>query len=196
MLTQSSSPSRGLGQVVLNDHQQRLLETAQRDDAARAELLSRLSPTMTKVRQCSTLAYSKLVKNLSAYGNVLSPQHQAALMHIVGGYSLLAARERTGRYAIPLDTGCGKTQSVVAWCAAVEELGLPYSVAIAASKIEALCDLKRGLILNGVPAEKIGLWHAYQHSRRRLTRPASVEHRVTLPSHRRMVTRRNGSFLV
>jgi hypothetical protein len=72
-------------------------------------------------------------------------------------------RKVAGRYAFPLDTGCGKTQSVVAWCAAVHELRLPYSVAIAASKVEALCDLQRDLISNGVDPAKIGLWHSYRH---------------------------------
>ncbi len=109
----------------------------------------------------SLAAFTRLAANLESYGNVLSEDHKEALMNIIGAYSLLASGRNTGRYAFDLDTGMGKTQSVIAWVAEVHAQGLPYSVAVCASKVEALCDLKRALIQQGVPDEKIGLWHSY-----------------------------------
>jgi hypothetical protein len=116
---------------------------------------------MAEVQRLTISAFDRLTRNLTAFGNVLSEDHREALMEIVGSYSLLASGHRVGRYAFDLDTGMGKTQSVVAWLAEVHAQGLPYSVAVCASKVEALCDLKRDLIRQGVPAEKIGLWHSY-----------------------------------
>lgn len=118
---------------------------------------------MAEVQRLTVSAFDRLTRNLTAFGNVLSEDHCEALMEIVGSYSLLASGHRVGRYAFDLDTGMGKTQSVVAWLAEVHALGLPYSVAVCASKVEALCDLKRGLIRQGVPEEKIGLWHSYDY---------------------------------
>lgn len=116
---------------------------------------------MGDVHRLTIGAFERLTRNLTAFGNVLSEDHRDALMEIVGSYSLLASGHRVGRYAFDLDTGMGKTQSVVAWLAEVHALGLPYSVAVCASKVEALCDLKRDLIRQGVPEAKIGLWHSY-----------------------------------
>jgi hypothetical protein len=108
-------------------------------------------------------AFEKLCANLTSYGNVLSEDHRGALMRMVGCFSFLATGKKTGRWAFPLDTGGGKTSAVIAWIAALHELRLPYSVAVAASKVEALCDLKRALVSNGVPEYIIGLWHGYKY---------------------------------
>jgi len=108
-------------------------------------------------------AHEIVVRNLEAFGNDLGELHRDALVSLVGGFTLLAFGIMKGRYAYPLPTGMGKTQSIVAWCAALEELGYKdVSVAIAASKVEALCQLKRDLIRNGVPPESIGLIHSYR----------------------------------
>src|SRR5207247_191955 len=39
--------------------------------------------------------------------------------------------------------------------------GLPFSIGVASEKVEALCQLHRDLIAEGVPEEKIGLIHSY-----------------------------------
>src|SRR4051812_3853544 len=75
-------------------------------------------------------------------------------------YSSVACGETTGRLAFDLPTGCGKTQSVIAWCQAVHETQSGHSAVIAASKVEELCDIKRKLIAKGVPEECIGLIHS------------------------------------
>jgi hypothetical protein len=124
----------------------------------------RHDPALTLTKTLTTLAHTRLTTKLRHFGNTLSARHETALMRMLGGFSLLASRQMPGRYAYALDTGCGKTQGVVAWLAAVHELSLPYSVAVAASKVEALCSLKRDLLAAGVPATKIGLWHTFPAS--------------------------------
>lgn len=109
-------------------------------------------------------AFDIVTANLSKFGNELGKEHRTALMELVGGFTLLAFGLKKGRYAYPLPTGMGKTQSIVAWCAALHEMGYTgVSVAIAAGKVEALCQLKRDLIINGVPPGAIGLIHSYEY---------------------------------
>jgi hypothetical protein len=109
-------------------------------------------------------AYEIVTHNLERFGNTLGEDHRAALVELVGGFTLLAFGLKKGRFAYPLPTGMGKTQSIVAWCAALQALDYQdVSVAVAAGKVEALCQLKRDLIANGVPSEAIGLLHSYKH---------------------------------
>ena len=69
------------------------------------------------------------------------------------------------RFAIPLGTGLGKTSSIVAWVAELYHQGYNHiSVAICASQIEALCQLKRDLMAEELPDKEIGLWHTYDHN--------------------------------
>jgi hypothetical protein len=150
---ETARPFRDLSTAPLTASERRL-ETAM---LANPKALSELPEA-----RLSKAAFTRLVTNLGAFGNVLSEDHREALMDIVGAYSFLASGHNIGRYAFDLDTGMGKTQSVVAWLAEVHAQGLPYSVAVCASKVEALCDLKRDLMQQGLPEEKIGLWHSYK----------------------------------
>lgn len=109
-------------------------------------------------------AFEIVTRNLSAFGNTLGNAHSAALMELVGAFTSLAFGLTKGRFAYPLPTGMGKTQSIIAWCSALVDLNYKdISVAVAASKVEALCQLKRDLIANGVPADSIGLIHSFKH---------------------------------
>lgn len=109
-------------------------------------------------------AFEIVTRNLSAFGNTLGDAHRAALMELVGAFTSLAFGLTRGRFAYPLPTGMGKTQSIIAWCSALVDLNYKdISVAVAASKVEALCQLKRDLITNGVPADSIGLIHSFKH---------------------------------
>lgn len=122
-----------------------------------------LDPTTT-LAALTERAHAIVCSNLERYGNTLSPVHRATLHEMIEGFGLLALGMKQGRYAYPLGCGLGKTQSVVAFCAALHELGLDHqSVAVSASKVEALCDLKRSLLAQGVPLEKIGLLHGYTY---------------------------------
>lgn len=120
-------------------------------------------------------AFELLKGLLEGYGNVLSEPHEAALYALLGLFTKSAQRKLRGRYAFPLPTGCAKTTAVIAWCAMVAALGYDHiSVSIAASKVEALCELKRALIAQGVPADKIGLLHSYRHDPAKVTQGRSM----------------------
>jgi hypothetical protein len=167
---------------ILNRHQRRALEAAERSPAKLASILR----PVADARDLTNNALARLVANLEGFGTVLSTGHREALLRILGMFSLLASGKSAGRYAFDLDTGCGKTQAVVAWCAALVESGLPWSVAVACSKVEALCTLKRDLIRNGVPAEKIGLRHSYGDAASEACDADAEERPILLLTHNRV----------
>lgn len=129
-------------------------------------------------------AHQRLEDNLTSFGNGLTNDHRRALLIIVTGLTHLANGTETGRYCFPLPCGGGKTQAIVAWASALHELKKPYSLAISASKVEALCDLKRDLIANGVPETEIGLVHSYKYDPILVdeARMGRVERHASLPS--------------
>lgn len=109
-------------------------------------------------------AYRILEGNLISYGNVLSIEHKNALYELLMNYTKLINGEQVGRFAFGLDTGMGKTESVVALIAAIHQLKLDHvSILVCQSKVEGLCELKRKLLNMGVPEDSIGLIHSYQH---------------------------------
>jgi hypothetical protein len=106
-------------------------------------------------------AHTLLKDILQGNSNVLSPEHAAALFALVALFTKSAQHKLPGRWAFGLPTGMGKTSAIVAWCSTLVRQGLDHiSVAVSASKIEALCELKRQMIAHGVPAERIGLLYA------------------------------------
>lgn len=106
-------------------------------------------------------AYDILVSDLVGYGNTLSSNHATALYETVGTLTKYAQGKTSGRIAVALPTGMGKTSAIVAWITALHQLGLDHvSVAVSASKVEALCSIKAALIDHGVPESKIGLKHS------------------------------------
>ena len=108
-------------------------------------------------------AFNILIGNLERYGSVPGDDHKAALLEVLKAYTCMAQGVQQGRFAFPLATGMGKTQSIVAWVSALYSLGAQHvSLAVCASKVEALCDLKRDLIRQGVPEDAIGLLHSYR----------------------------------
>jgi len=109
-------------------------------------------------------ALKRLIRDLRSFGNEPSETHQEALRLILSRYSKIAAGVDTGRFVYPLFTGGGKTRSIISWISTVESIGNPWSVAVSASQVEQLCELKRALIKEGVPAEKIGLIHSYKYN--------------------------------
>lgn len=118
----------------------------------------------TQAAAVAAEAHAIVVVALEGFGNNLSQPHRAALAELTAGLARLAFGLDTGRRAFPLPCGMGKTQAVVALCAALHRLGHhDRSVAVAASKVEALCEMKRCMIAAGIPAEQIGLLHSYKH---------------------------------
>lgn len=103
-------------------------------------------------------AFDSLCRTLADNGNVLSEDHRTALFALCGLFTESAQGKRPGRWAFSLPTGMGKTSAVVAWCSALVRLGLDHiSVAVSASKIEALVELKLAMMARGVAEDRIGL---------------------------------------
>lgn len=109
-------------------------------------------------------AHALTIAKLKGFGNRLTDSHKEALHRLAHELSLLTFGAKRGRYAYPLPTGMGKTQSVVAFCTALVTQGFDdKSVVVSATKVEALAGIKRDLIANGVPEDRIGLIHSYRH---------------------------------
>ena len=125
-------------------------------------------------------AYDILEHDLISRGNVLSRMHEAALYMLVDTLARHALGEGEGRLAFPLPTGCGKTSSIIAFASALHRLGYQIPIAVAASKVEALCGLKRDMLAHGIPDELIGL--AYSDSS-----PASLPSTGNRPEDGRLI---------
>src|SRR5262249_40165971 len=79
------------------------------------------------------------------------------LYALMDNMSRLAFKETTGRFAWALPVGCGKTQSVMHWCAKVLEAKLDFGVAIACGQVSALNDINEFLVHQlHVPQDLIG----------------------------------------
>lgn len=115
-------------------------------------------------------ARDRLMDDLIQFGSSPSDEQRLALSRVLSTYTGLAFGNITGRHAAALPTGTGKTRSIVRWLWAVNERGLSdasrvcdnISVIVCASKVEALCRLKRDLLETGVPEQSIGLVHSYK----------------------------------
>lgn len=104
-------------------------------------------------------AQTQLITKLQRFGNTLNVHHKMALCALNDAMTSMAEGRLQGRVAFGLPTGTGKTLAIVEWISAVYRAGLSHSVAVAASRIEALCTLKKDLMANGVPEGLIGLLH-------------------------------------
>lgn len=115
-------------------------------------------------KELTASAYTLLVSNLESYGNTLSEDHRVALYELLSRYTQMIQGELEGRVAYGIDTGMGKTESIVALASAINQLNLDHvSVLVCQSKVEGLCALKRKMMALGVPEDKIGLIHSYDH---------------------------------
>lgn len=123
-----------------------------------------VDPILEAIDRLSARAHALTVSKLKSYGNCLSAYHVSSLGFLQEELSRLTFGLKRGRYAYPLPTGMGKTQSVVGFCTALVQEGFDdRSVVVSATKVEALAGIKRDLIANGVPEERIGLIHSYRH---------------------------------
>ncbi|MDK2744318.1 MAG: hypothetical protein NDI90_15530 [Nitrospira sp. BO4] len=104
-------------------------------------------------------SFATLKDSLKRFGNTLNVHHMMALCALLDTMTKMAEGDITGRWAFGLPTGTGKTRAIIEWSTAVYKLKLPYTLAVSASRIEALCTLKREMIENGIPEEMIGLLH-------------------------------------
>ncbi len=105
----------------------------------------------------------KAKKILENFGNSLNDQHQEGVRAIGRLYRKILFEGKSGRFAVPMPTGTGKTTTIIALCERLEDCGFDRGLMVCAEKVEALCELKRDLLAQGVPEAKIGLVHGYKH---------------------------------
>ncbi len=138
------------------------LNRKQRRQSVRA--IKHISKTGSPREKLSLTTLNILDQKITSYNNVLSSAHKNALLEVCDLYSRVLFGETTGRSVVALDCGLGKTLSVVALLAAINKLGYDSrSVMICQSKVSELCLMNDALIEAGVPPEKIGLIHSYNH---------------------------------
>lgn len=134
-------------------------------------------------QQLTDMSFGILVNNLTGFGNVLSVEHKQALYELLMNYTKMIQGRTVGRLAFGLDTGMGKTESVVALMTAIHQLKLDHvSILVCQSKVEGLCELKRKLIAKGIPEDKIGLIHSYDYDEAKLVSGVVPEGCASMPS--------------
>jgi hypothetical protein len=106
-------------------------------------------------------AYQILITDLIQYGNIPGDTQKAALRELLDTMTGYAFGTKSGRLAFGLPTGFGKTSALVAWIAALYEVGPPdVAVSVATSKVDALCSIHRALVDHGVPESLLGIKHS------------------------------------
>lgn len=105
------------------------------------------------------MATTRLIQFLEKVGNKLNVNHKMALTSLTDAMTRMSEGEITGRLAYGLPTGTGKTSAIIEWAASVHALKLPYSVAVASSRIDALITMKAHMMKAGIPEQLIGLLH-------------------------------------
>ena len=124
---------------------------------------------------------------MTRYGNTLSEAHRCALYAVVGRFTMLASGTASGRFAYDLPCGGGKTQAVIAWCAEMVLQNKPWSVAVSASRVADLCDIKRQLLeVHGVPEAAIGIVHSYADAADYQPTTGNDERPILLVTHNRV----------
>lgn len=98
---------------------------------------------------------------LTIHNNQLDQKHRESIKMIIEGLISQLEGDKC-KLAFPLFCGGGKTTCIRGFLFALDGLNLNYSVVVSATQIEALCELKRSLIEDGIPEEKIGLVHSKQ----------------------------------
>jgi hypothetical protein len=131
-----------------------------------------------------TTARDILLRDLQACGNLLSIVHVAALETLLGTMTDYVTRALYGRHVYSLPTGFGKTATIRAFFIALHQLGHEVPVSVAASKVEALCELKQRLIDGGIPEHLIGLKHGVEGAS--LPSTGDEDRRYMLVTHSRM----------
>ena len=131
-----------------------------------------------------------LLDRLATFGNQVSHDHEQGLRRLVTRMTSEASGQMTGRYLFDASCGMGKSQATVCLIATAWRLGAPWSILVAASMIEALCDMKRDLISLGVPEDKVALRYGngVNASLSGCTDEEMVQRPIALISHARFKT--------
>lgn len=105
------------------------------------------------------LALTIAVNRLKKFGNEPSGTHLEGVRMVVQALAHGLFMEDQFRIAIPLETGAGKTNAIVAVAKAIQDLHLDKAVLISAERVEQLDDLRKDMIEEGVYPEAVGLFH-------------------------------------
>ena len=89
--------------------------------------------------EVAAVAHANVLETLRRFGNAVSPAHDEALRLTLLDLAGLAYGVIRGRRAYPLSCGLGKTQSIVAFCGALEALPLNDIALVTASALFDLC---------------------------------------------------------
>lgn len=117
-----------------------------------------------EVNDLTERAHTRWIESVTGFGNRLTKEHEDAVWKVMDLYTRLAFGLTTGRHAVSLGTGLGKTTSCIAWATELVLSGYDdISLAVCSNTVEALCSIKRALIKGGVSEDRIGLWHSYQY---------------------------------
>lgn len=141
-----------------------------------------------RARQAEELterAHTLWAELMTKHGNVLSLRHIQAGRDLLDGFSRQALGIDPGRYAYAMPCGAGKTLGMVCWIAAAHGLKVGVSVAVSASQIEALCQIKDDMLALGIPERSIGVRHTYGNSVR-WPDTGTEDRPVILVSHERI----------
>lgn len=106
---------------------------------------------MNSQNPLTQMTYKRLVSFLESVGNRLNIQHKMALHALTDAMTSMAEGKVTGRLAFGLPTDTGKTSAIIEWCASVHALGLPHSIAVSSSRIDALVTMKADMLKAGIP---------------------------------------------
>ncbi|MCL4182795.1 MAG: hypothetical protein KJ011_05040 [Burkholderiaceae bacterium] len=115
------------------------------------------------------LACDLALDHMEANGNVIGEAQGTVLLGLLKLYCEMLFGHLKGRFGVPVPTGYGKTTSAAALIVALHKAKVTdRPLAVAASRVEALCDLRadidviarRAGCLEGL-ADKIGMHHSY-----------------------------------
>lgn len=111
------------------------------------------------INELTATAQKLLVASLEKFKNQLSIPHKKTLFVLVESILNMAQGRLKGRVAFGISTGCGKTRAVIETAAAIHHAKAELSMVVCASRIEALCTMKRDMMEAGIPESSIGLMY-------------------------------------
>ena len=111
----------------------------------------------------TTPALAMLVNQLERYDNTLSVEHRKGLGHVCAMFTDMITGKLTGRYAVPISAGMGKSTLAAACSSTLVQIpeARTKGVTICGIQVEALCQIVRDCISMGCDPSRIGIWHSY-----------------------------------
>lgn len=116
-------------------------------------------------------AHLRALALLRHYGNQPSKNHEEALYKVSETFTNLLCGKLTGRIALPLPPGYGKTTSITAFLSVLNSHGFfKYGlkrIVVMSTKVEQLCEGYRYAKELGIPEEYMAIVHSYRYDPQR-----------------------------